>query len=33
MNTYEQFFIEKVWKSVTNVRKGKTKEISFPSKQ
>ena len=31
MNTYEKFLVKKVRKSVTDVRKGKTKEISFPS--
>ena len=31
MNTYEQVLVKKVWKKVTNVRKGKTKEMSFPS--
>ena len=31
MNTYEQFLVEKVWKSVTDVGKRKTKEGSFPS--
>ena len=31
MNTYEQFLVEKVLKSVTDVKKWKTMERSFPS--
>ena len=31
VNTYEQWKIKKLWKSVTDVRKGKTKERNFPS--
>ena len=31
MNTYEQCLVEKVLKSVTDVRKVKTKERTFPS--
>ena len=32
MNTYyEQFLVEKVWKSVTDVGKGTIKEKTFPS--
>ena len=31
VNTYEQCLVEKLWKSVTDVRKGKTKERNFPS--
>ena len=31
MDTYEQFLVEKILKSVNDVRKGKTMETRFPS--
>ena len=33
MNTYEQFLVEKVWKKLTDVRKGKSKERSFNDRE
>ena len=33
MNKNEQFLVEKCEKSVTDVRKGKTKEMSFSSQR